>query len=153
MSLTAKGCHEFFRGFIKLLDTLRSDKVHIFGTSLGGFLTQKFVDNTVDCPRIQSLILCNILADTAIFNHSDSRLGFLGYAGYYSSKTGMCNADVYANKGKAIRESVEFMSDKLEMFAIAANNNNCVFDDCAINEGVREELYPHIFYPHAKKAH
>ncbi|RWS31130.1 Maspardin-like protein [Leptotrombidium deliense] len=187
MSLTAKGCRvialqyptywtlgEFVRGFIKLLDTLRLDKVHIFGASLGGFLAQKFVDSTIHCPRVQSLILCNSFADTAIFNHSDSAVLFWAMPAILLRKLVMGNADVYANKDKAIRESVEFMSEKLESLSqselasrLTLNCINCyvepqrlqslpitiidVFDDCAISEGVREELYK--FYPHAKRAH
>lgn len=63
---------EFVFGLIKLLDQLRLDKVHVLGASLGGFLAQKFADQTAHCPRIHSLILCNSFADTAIFNYTDS---------------------------------------------------------------------------------
>jgi len=63
---------EFVHGFIKLLDHLHLDKVHIFGASLGGFLAQKFVEASEQCPRVQSIILCNSFADTTVFNHTDS---------------------------------------------------------------------------------
>lgn len=63
---------EFLHGFVRLLDHLKLDKVHVFGASLGGFLAQKLVESLLQCPRIHSLILCNSFSDTTIFNHTDS---------------------------------------------------------------------------------
>ena len=63
---------EFVNGFSRLLDHLNLERVHLFGASLGGFLAQKFAENTYQSPRVQSLFLCNTFADTSIFNHTES---------------------------------------------------------------------------------
>ncbi|KAJ8930460.1 hypothetical protein NQ314_016742 [Rhamnusium bicolor] len=63
---------EWCEGFKKLVDYLDLDKVHIFGSSLGGYLAQKFAEYTANCPRVASLILCNTFTDTSIFNNHDS---------------------------------------------------------------------------------
>lgn len=47
-------------------------QIHVFGTSLGGFLAQKFAEYTHRSPRVVSLILCNAFYDTAIFNQTNS---------------------------------------------------------------------------------
>ena len=63
---------EFCEGFRKLLDHLQLDRVHIFGTSLGGFLAQKFAEFSSRSPRVASLILCNSFNDTSIFQQTNS---------------------------------------------------------------------------------
>ena len=63
---------EFCEGFRKLLDHLQLDRVHIFGTSLGGFLAQKFAEFTSRSLRVASLILCNTFYDTSIFQQTNS---------------------------------------------------------------------------------
>lgn len=65
---------EFVYGFFRLIEHLQLDKVHVFGASLGGFLIQKFAELTSRFPRVQSFILCNSFADTAIFHHTDSAM-------------------------------------------------------------------------------
>ena len=71
--------NEFIYGFIKLLDYLHLDSVHLFGASLGGFLAQKFSESTILSQRVQSLFLCNSFADTSIFNHTESAMMFVYY--------------------------------------------------------------------------
>ncbi|RWS13258.1 Maspardin-like protein [Dinothrombium tinctorium] len=184
--LAAKGCRviavqyptywtlrEFVHGLIKLLDTLRLDKVHIFGASLGGFLAQKFAETTTMCPRVQSLILCNSFADTAIFNHSDSAVLFWAMPAIFLRKLVLVSTGLSV-RDKAIHDAEEFMSERLESLSqqelasrLTLNCINCyvepqrlqsipitiidVFDRCAISESVCEELYK--LYPHAKRAH
>ena len=65
---------DFVQGFLKVLDHLLLDRVHVFGASLGGFLAQKVAEATIHCPRIESIILCNSFADTAVFNRSESAI-------------------------------------------------------------------------------
>ena len=47
---------EFIHGFLRLLDHLHLDKVHVFGASIGGFLIQKFAESIIQCQRIQSIV-------------------------------------------------------------------------------------------------
>ena len=59
-------------GFRRLLDHLQLDLVHIFGSSLGGFLAQKFAEMTNKNPRVKSLLLCNTFNDTSIFGFTNT---------------------------------------------------------------------------------
>lgn len=63
---------EFIMCMVQLLDHLNLRQVHLFGASLGGFLAQKFAENTHYSKRVHSLILCNSFPDTSIFNHTTS---------------------------------------------------------------------------------
>ncbi|XP_043239043.1 maspardin-like [Amphibalanus amphitrite] len=58
---------EFCEGFRRLLDELRLDKVHLFGSFLGAFLAQKFAEATRQSPRVASLLLCQAFVDTRIY--------------------------------------------------------------------------------------
>jgi len=65
----------FCESFIELIDTLRLSAVHLFGSSLGGFIAQKFYDNAAktNC-CVKSLILCNSFTDTSVFDcHASSK--------------------------------------------------------------------------------
>lgn len=61
---------DFVKGFAKLIDHLGLEKVHLFGASLGGYLAQKFAEQTIDTNRVQSLFLCNSFHDTSIFKNT-----------------------------------------------------------------------------------
>jgi maspardin len=61
-------------------------QVHLFGVSLGGFLAQKFAESTASAQRVQSLILCNTFADTAVFSDMPSHHLFAlgcGFGGFF----------------------------------------------------------------------
>jgi len=47
-------------------------QVHLFGSSLGGFLAQKFAEYTHKSPRVASVILCNSFYETSIFQQTNS---------------------------------------------------------------------------------
>lgn len=47
---------EFIHGFLRLLDHLHLDKVHVLGASIGGFLIQKFAESIIQCQRVQSIV-------------------------------------------------------------------------------------------------
>ncbi|KAL5004592.1 hypothetical protein ScPMuIL_018048 [Solemya velum] len=164
---------EFCEGFRKLLDMLQLDKVHIFGASLGGFLAQKFAEYTSKSPRVASLILCNSFYDTSIFQQTNSAPTFWMMPALFLKKMVMGSFE----KGLVdsnIADSVDFLVDKLDGLSqqelasrLTLNCMSCyiepqkldslditlldVFDDCALSEGVREEMYK--CYPNAKRAH
>ena len=166
---------EFVFGLIKLLDHLHVDKVHMFGASLGGFLAQKFAEQTAHCPRIESLILCNSFADTSIFNYTEAAQLFWMMPTMVLKKMIMGkNALEMPTTDETIKDSLRFMSERLDKLVqpeLAARLTlNCmssyvipqslqelnvtiidVFDRCAISETVRDEL--HKFYPLARRAH
>lgn len=164
---------EWCEGFRKLLDYLALPKVHIFGSSLGGFLAQKFAEATHSCPRVASLILCNAFADTSIFSYTDSSSIFWMLPSIVLKKMVMGNLSV-SNVDPAMCEAVEFMMERLESLSqqdLASRLTlNCassyvephkfsscpvtvmdVFDKYALAQPVREEMYK--LYPDAKLAH
>lgn len=164
---------EFCEGLRKLLDHLQLDKVHIFGTSLGGFLAQKFAEFCHRSQRVASLILCNTFYDTSIFQQTNSATTFWMMPAIVLKKMVMGNFD----KGlvdKDICDSIDFLVERLDSLTqselasrLTLNCMNCyvepqklqgveitimdVFDECALSFSVREEMYK--CYPDAKRAH
>ncbi|XP_076350172.1 maspardin-like isoform X1 [Tachypleus tridentatus] len=164
---------EWVVGFRKLLDHLNLDKVHIFGSSLGGFLAQKFVELTTSSPRVHSLILCNSFSDTSIFNYTDSAVLFWMMPSLVLKRMVMSNY-TKGNLPPEIANSVDFMVDQLDSLTqpelasrLTLNCMNCyvepqklsdipmtiisVFDESALSQSVCEGLFK--LYPSAKKAH
>lgn len=160
-------------GFRKLLDHLQLDRVHIFGTSLGGFLAQKFAEFSSRSPRVASLILCNAFYDTTIFQQTNSASTFWMMPALFLKKMVMGNFD----KGLVdpeIADSIDFLVERLDGLSqqelasrLTLNCMNCyvepqklrslditimdVFDDCALSGSVKEEMYK--CYPDARRAH
>ncbi|KAJ8979709.1 hypothetical protein NQ317_015533 [Molorchus minor] len=164
---------EWCEGFKKLLDYLDLHKVHIFGSSLGGYLAQKFAEYTVNCPRVASLILCNTFTDTSIFNNHDSAAIFWILPALVLKRMVMSNFTT-EKVDPHIIEAIDFMVERLDSIPqteLASRLTlNClrgyvevhklaslpitvidVFDECALSSNVREELYK--CYPSAKLAH
>lgn len=164
---------EFCEGFKKLLDHLQLDKVHIYGASLGGFLAQKFAEYTSKSSRVASLILCNSFYETSIFQQTNSAPTFWMMPALFLKKMVMGNFDRRLTDPE-IADSIDFMVDKLDSITqqelasrLTLNCMNCyvepqklvglditimdVFDDCALSQEVREEMYK--CYPSAKRAH
>lgn len=164
---------EWCEGFKKLLDYLEVDRVHIFGASLGGYLAQKFAEYTHMCPRVASLVLCNTFTDTSVFNNHESAALFWILPGLVLKRMVMGNF----SSGKVdpdMVDAIDFMVERLESLPQAELASrltlNCikgyveahkladvavtiidVFDECALSNSVREELYK--CYPRAKLAH
>lgn len=164
---------EFCEGFRKFMDHLNLDKVHLFGSSLGGFLAQKFAEYTHQCPRVESLILCNSFCDTSVFQYSDTAFVFWVTPALLLKKLIMGNLP-RSSRDPEVAYSVDFMVEKLDGLNQAELASrltlNCtssyvepqklraipttimdVFDECALSQRVREDLYK--CYPDAKMAH
>ncbi|XP_068971919.1 maspardin-like [Bombus flavifrons] len=164
---------EWCDGFRKLLDYMELDKVHLFGTSLGGFLAQKFTEANAHCPRVVSLILCNSFTDTSVFNYNDSAGVFWILPSLVLKKMLMGNFVTDKVDGEIV-EAIDFMVERLESLTqpelasrLTMNCVNCyvqpqkichlpitiidVFDEYALSNSVREEVYK--CYPNAKLAH
>ncbi|CAH4030447.1 unnamed protein product [Pieris brassicae] len=164
---------EWCDGFKKLIDYLELDKIHIFGTSLGGFIAQKFTQYTQNCPRVVSLVLCNTFTDTTVFEYNDSVALFWLLPSLVLKR--MLMGNFAADKvDKRIADSIDFMVEKLESLTqselasrLTLNCTPCyvepqhlynlpitimdVWDESALSSRVREDLYKS--YPQAKLAH
>lgn len=164
---------EWCEGFKKLLDYLDIDRAHLFGSSLGGYLAQKFAEYTWNCPRVASLILCNTFTDTAVFNNHESAAIFWIMPAVVLKR--MIMGNFCGEKGDpSIVEGIDFMVERLESLSQAEIASrltlNCikgyveahklasmpvtiidVFDEYALTNAVREEVYK--CYPLAKLAH
>ncbi|GJQ80235.1 hypothetical protein Trydic_g23809 [Trypoxylus dichotomus] len=165
--------YEWCEGFKKLLDYLEIDKIHLFGASLGGYLAQKFAEHTYHCPRVASLILCNAFTDTSVFNNHESAAIFWIMPALVLKRMVMGNFST-DKVDPDIVDAIDFMVERLESLPQADLASrltlNCikgyveahklanvpvtiidVFDEYALSNSVREELYK--CYPHAKLAH
>ena len=188
MSLAAKGyrvisaesppywsIEEWCKGFRNLLSHLHFEKVHIFGSALGGFLAQKFAEFTRPCPRVASMILCNSFTDSTVFKFSDQApmLWLMPNAMLKGMvMNGLTEED--GNMDLAIAKACEFMQEKLDSLGqtdLASRLTlNCtpsfvqphlvndlpvtvldVWDDCALSQQVKDDVYK--CYPQAKLAH
>eukprot|EP00117_Sycon_ciliatum_P047158 scpid44007/ scgid33709/ Maspardin; Acid cluster protein 33; Spastic paraplegia 21 autosomal recessive Mast syndrome protein homolog len=159
--------------FRKLLDALQLDRVHIFGSSLGGFLAMKFAEYTCVNQRVQSILVCNGFADTAVFERSRSSSAFWAMPAFLLKKWVLSHLPTGPAES-SIADSVDFVVDQLEGMPrneLAARLTlNClpgyvepqklssvaitimdVFDDSALSVGVKEEMYK--CFPEAKRAH
>jgi len=164
---------EWCKGFRALLDHLALEKVHIFGSALGGFLAQKFAEFTRNCPRVASLVLCNAFTDTAAFKFSEHSSMLKMTPSIVLKRMVMDGLEI-GNSDPAMVAATDFMLERLENLSQADLASrltlNCVpchvepqkvndlpvtiidvFDGCALSQGVREETYK--FYPDAKLAH
>ncbi|KAK2159743.1 hypothetical protein LSH36_147g05056 [Paralvinella palmiformis] len=164
---------EFCEGLKKLIDHLDLDRVHLLGSSLGGYLSQKFAEYTYLNQRVHSLVLCNSFVDTAVFQQTSSAPTFWMMPALVLKKMVMGNFD----KGivdAEIADSIDFMVQSLDSLTqqelasrLTLNCKNSyiqpqklkdipvtiidVYDRCALSQNVKEEMYK--CYPDAKRAH
>lgn len=107
---------DWCEGFKKLIDYLEVDRVHLFGSSLGGYLAQKFAEHTSNCQRVASLVLCNTFTDTAVFNNHDSAMIFWIMPAVVLKRMIMGNFS--NNKAdKSIIEAIDFMVERVSLQA------------------------------------
>jgi len=161
------------KGFERFLDKLGVDKVHLFGTSIGGYQAQCFVQYRPQ--RVLSMILCNTFSDTSYYKENAPCVAIFPWMPDF-----MLKRIVLANFPSKVLEqqianSVDFMVlqlEALEQRELASRLTlNCslgnlnpaewtwdkskitvidAIDEVAIPEKLREEVYK--FYPEAKVA-
>ncbi|XKL65420.1 hypothetical protein PGB90_008840 [Kerria lacca] len=165
--------NEWCLGFKLLLDHLRLEKVHLFGASLGGFLAQKFVEFTYQCPRVISLFLCNTFIDTEIFDLTETSSLFWLLPTVFLKRLIMPSL-ITKSFDPDIIAAVDFVSERVKSLTQADFASrltiNCsasrvhienmrgvraitimdVFDEYALSSPIREEIYE--LYPYAKLA-
>lgn len=165
---------EWCEGFAQLLDRLSLEQVHIFGAALGGFLGQKFAEETRNCPRVASLILCNSFTDTAIFKSEEEAAGLWMLPAVVLKKLVMGGLEAGERPDNAMLQATDFILERLDTLSqselaarltlntapahVTPQHVNQlpvtlidVFDDCALTQLVREDTYKS--YPEAKLGH
>jgi len=162
------------KGFDKFLDKMQLEKVHLFGTSLGGYLGQCFV--TYKPQRVLSLVLCNTYADTQYYKDNAPCIQMFPLMPEFMLKRLILSNFPTKIMEAEIANSVDFMVQQLETLTQAELASrltlNCsvaetlkpaelpldrskitimdTLDEVAVPEKVREEVYK--FYPDAKFA-
>ncbi len=163
---------EFCEAFKALLSHLGLEKVHLFGSALGGFLAQKFAESTRTCPRVASMILCNTFTDTSVFKYADQAQLFWVMPGPLLRNLVTAGLET-ASEDPTIVAAADFMAESLDglgqSLLASRLSVNCapnavvdidedlavtvidVWDESALSDQVKEDV--HKLYPKAKKAH
>lgn len=113
---------EYVHGFIRLLDHMKLDKVHVFGASIGGYIAQKIAESICNCQRIHSLILCNSFSDTSAFHEAERANLFWMMPGSLLKRTiirASTLRDSLASGSPEIADSMVFMSESLDRMSQA----------------------------------
>jgi len=164
---------QWCKGFDRFLDKINVEKVHLFGTSLGGYLAQCFIQYRPQ--RVLSLILCNAFADTQYYKDNAPCAGMFPLMPEFVLKRMILNNFPEGKLDPEVADSVDFMVQQLEALnqgELASRLTlNCLesslkpaelsfdktkitiidcLDEVALPERVRDELYK--FYPEAKIA-
>eukprot|EP00732_Lithocolla_globosa_P006379 Lithocolla_globosa_v1_NODE_7375_length_954_cov_37.926585.p1 type:complete len:299 gc:universal NODE_7375_length_954_cov_37.926585:44-940(+) len=157
-------------GFVKFIDSLNLEKVHLFGASLGGFLAQQFAQMRPE--RVASMVLCNSFCDTKLYRKNSPFLGFYSLAPEFALKRFVLSNFPSGQLESAISDSVDFMVEQVEgldkstlvarltlnteesdLQPLALNGKDLVtiidvLDEVAISQRLREQLYK--YYPEAR---
>ncbi|GAQ85524.1 hypothetical protein KFL_002390160 [Klebsormidium nitens] len=162
---------EWMAAFDKFLDSLRINQVHLYGTSLGGFLCQLYA--AYRPRRVRSLVLSNTFLDTKNYHEELSWSSLFQWTPEF-----MLKRIIMAGLGEGYREahianSIDFVVSQLEtlhqqelasrltlMSQLGAVGHIHVSDDvitimdtndyCAVKQDARDALY--IRYPGARRA-
>jgi len=164
---------EWCIGFEKFLDKLGINKVHLFGTSIGGFLAQCFIQQRPE--KVQSLVLCNSFSDTSYYKeNAPCAAGFPFMPNFILKRMILSNFPTNVME-EEIAASVDFMVEQLETLSQKELAYrlvlNCAvttlkhsewkfdrkkvtiidsLDEVSVPEKLREEVYK--FFPEAQVA-
>jgi len=165
---------DFCKGFDRFLDKLSIDKVHLFGTSIGGYVAQCYTQYRPK--RVLSLILCNTFSDTSYYAENAPCVPAFPYMPEFVLKRFVLANFPEKQMEAEIANSVDFMVEQMETLSqkemASRLTLNCtqgnlkpaewtIFDkskitiiDCidevAVPPKLREEVYK--YYPEAKIA-
>eukprot|EP01133_Synstelium_polycarpum_P010774 gene10774-12552_t len=159
------------KGFDRFLDKIGAEKVHIFGTALGGYLAQCYYQTRPS--RVHSLILNNSFCDTQFFHDNAPCASMFSLMPEFMLKRTILSNYPSGVVDPEIAEAIDFMVQQLESLTqnelasrLTLNcsigilnpsgglmNNITIIDTMdskTIPEKMREEVYK--FYPNAKTA-
>lgn len=162
------------RGFDRFLDKISVNKIHLLGTSLGGYLAQCYTQFRP--ARVDSLVLNNAFCDTQYYHDNAPCAAMFSIMPEFMLKRIILGNFPTTNMEAEVANSVDFMVEQLEVLTqselagrltlnctLGPVKPGCVtlsqenitiidaLDDVAIPENLREEVYK--FYPDARVAH
>ncbi|XP_019058920.1 PREDICTED: maspardin isoform X2 [Tarenaya hassleriana] len=163
---------EWIQAFEKFLDTIDVHHVHLYGTSLGGFLAQLFAHHRPR--RVKSLVLSNTYMDTRTFAASMPWAPFVSWTPSFMLKRYVLTGIRDGPHEPFIADSVDFvvsqvetlskddLASRLTLTADAASVGSLLLSDsfitimdtndyCAIPQELKDELSER--YPGARRAH
>ncbi|KAL3687904.1 hypothetical protein R1sor_014213 [Riccia sorocarpa] len=103
---------EWVSSFEKFLDTLGAHHVHLYGTSLGGFLAQLFAQYRVR--RVKSLLLSNTFLDTRAFHEGIKWASFISWTPEFVLKRYILSGIRDGPQEPLIADSIDFVVSQLE---------------------------------------
>jgi len=165
---------DFCKGLDRFLDKLSIDKVHLFGTSIGGYLAQCFVQFRPK--RVISLVLCNTFSDTTYYADNAPCVPAFPFMPDFVLKRFVLANFPEKQMESEIANSVDFMVEQMETLTqkemASRLTLNCTsgnlkpaewkvfdkskitiidsIDEVAVPVKLREEVYK--YYPEAKIA-
>jgi len=162
------------KGFDRFLDKIAVNKVHLLGTSLGGYLAQCYAQYRA--ARVESMVLNNGFCDTQYFHDHAPCAAMFAIMPEFMLKRIILGNFPTSTLEVEVANSVDFMVEQLEVLTqseLAGRLTlNCTLgplkpgsvtlsqehitiidtlDDVALTENLREEVYK--FYPDARVAH
>jgi len=102
----------WLRAFDKFLDAIGVDRVHIFGTALGGFLAQCYAQFKPN--RVVSLILCCTFSETQYYAESNPFVDIFQWTPDFLLKRMLLSNLPDYDVEKEIANSIDFMAEQLE---------------------------------------
>ncbi|CAN8246394.1 unnamed protein product [Cochlearia groenlandica] len=163
--------HEWVQAFEKFLDTIHVHHVHLYGTSLGGFLAQLFAHHRPR--RVKSLVLSNTYLDTLSFAAAMPWAPFVSWSPSFLLKRYVLTGIRDGPHEPFIADSVDFsvsqvetlskddLASRLTLTVDAASVGSLLLSDsfitimdtndyCAISQFLKDGLTER--YPEARRA-
>ncbi|MBA0644665.1 hypothetical protein Goklo_028795 [Gossypium klotzschianum] len=103
---------EWIQGFEKFLDAIDVHHIHLYGTSLGGFLAQLFAQHRPR--RVKSLILSNTFLETSSFSGAMRWAPIVGWAPSFLLKRYILTGIHDGPQEPFIADSVDFVVSQVE---------------------------------------
>ncbi|MFQ6625032.1 hypothetical protein Gotur_003486 [Gossypium turneri] len=103
---------EWIQGFEKFLDAIDVHHIHLYGTSLGGFLAQLFAQHRPR--RVKSLILSNTFLETSSFSAAMRWAPIVGWAPSFLLKRYILTGIHDGPQEPFIADSVDFVVSQVE---------------------------------------
>uniref|UniRef100_A0A6B2LD31 Maspardin n=1 Tax=Arcella intermedia TaxID=1963864 RepID=A0A6B2LD31_9EUKA len=103
---------QWLKAFDKFMDTFKINKVHLFGTALGGYLAQLYTHYRPS--RVVSLVLCNSFCDTQYFADTTPLTGIFSFTPEFILKRLLVQKPQNMQLEKQISHSIDFVIQQTE---------------------------------------